>query len=318
MRNIEMHCHSTRSDGKNTLQEVLQEAQKQQLEFLALTDHDVIAPKSFQDALKSLGIDTCDSVEISARNDDLDKSLHLVSYARIFHDSLHDVLEDSLKGKLDMKVWQLQKLTWEFGFQWSEEGFESFMLSLGRSLESSNKYDLVRYLSQNERNQTLMQQTLWNDWNGNNVVEDFYFECLKREWSLYDMYGYESAEYEPSVEQTVQEVVEKSWGIVSLAHPNVTFDEKKWWIQEFERTLPDYVRKWVRGIEVNSIAPHEWVKVILKARSKYDLILTFGSDCHNIGKPDSTHSSIGRLNPFIKSDLIEENFKRFQKEINRR
>jgi len=51
MRKIEMHCHSTRSDGKNTPQEVLQEGVRQKLDFLALTDHDIIAPKEFQDSL---------------------------------------------------------------------------------------------------------------------------------------------------------------------------------------------------------------------------------------------------------------------------
>ncbi len=51
MRNIEMHCHSTRSDGKNTPEEVVLEAQRKKLEFLALTDHDVISSPDFQGQL---------------------------------------------------------------------------------------------------------------------------------------------------------------------------------------------------------------------------------------------------------------------------
>jgi len=45
MKNIEMHCHSTRSDGRNTPEEVISEAVRLDLDFLALTDHDTIAPK---------------------------------------------------------------------------------------------------------------------------------------------------------------------------------------------------------------------------------------------------------------------------------
>jgi len=54
MRNIEMHCHSTRSDGKNTPEHVLKEAQRMNIGFLALTDHDVISPQDFQSDLRDI------------------------------------------------------------------------------------------------------------------------------------------------------------------------------------------------------------------------------------------------------------------------
>jgi predicted metal-dependent phosphoesterase TrpH len=52
MKNIEMHCHSTLSDGRNSLEEIIAEAKRCNLDFLALTDHDHISPKSFQDTLR--------------------------------------------------------------------------------------------------------------------------------------------------------------------------------------------------------------------------------------------------------------------------
>jgi len=54
MKHIEMHCHSILSDGRNTPLEVLQEAQRKNLDFLALTDHDAIAPQEFQSQLAAV------------------------------------------------------------------------------------------------------------------------------------------------------------------------------------------------------------------------------------------------------------------------
>ena len=51
MKNIEMHCHTTGSDGKNAPEEVIMEARRKNLDFLALTDHDVISSPDFQGQL---------------------------------------------------------------------------------------------------------------------------------------------------------------------------------------------------------------------------------------------------------------------------
>jgi len=307
-----MHCHSTLSDGKNNPDDIIDEAVRMNLDFLALTDHDTIAPKDFKWKLQEIWIETCDSVEISARNFDMDKSLHLVSYAKIFNQSLHDVLDTSRKWKMNMKWWQFKKLINKFWFIGTVDWFDDFMSQQWREPQTSNKYDMSHYLMSISQNKDKAKEILWELCHSNDIVLHFYLECLKREWKLYSEYGYETEEYEPSVEQTVDEVVKQAGGIISLAHPNVTFGRNKWWISEFERTIADYVKKWVKGIEINSIASYEWTQVILKAQKKHDLILTFWSDCHNIWKTDEKHSTIGRINPFIETDTYEEHFWKFR------
>jgi len=42
------------------------------------------------------------------------------------------------------------------------------------------------------------------------MVAQFYGVCFKREGALYPIYGYEVEDYEPSVQETVDEVVKKS------------------------------------------------------------------------------------------------------------
>lgn len=315
MKYIEMHCHSTLSDGKNTPEQVVAEAERLELEFLALTDHDTIAPQDFQVELQKAWVQTCDSVEISARNTDLDKSLHLVSYAKIFSESLHDVLEHSREGKMKMKWGQFDKLTQQFGFIWNRDGFDVFMRSQWRQPQTSNKYDMSNYLMSFADNKEKTQHILWKLCSSKDVVLHFYLECLKREWALYDIYWYETEEYEPSVEAVIQEAVIKADWIVSMAHPNVTFWWNKWGIPEFERTIWDYVHKGVRWIEINAIAPYDWVEAILAVQKQHNLILTFWSDCHNIWKTDEKHSTIWRINPFIETQIYKENFWRFRNEV---
>jgi len=314
MKNIEMHCHSTLSDGRNALEEIIAEAKRCNLDFLSLTDHDHISPKSFQEELQDLWIQSCDSVEISARNYELDKSLHLVSYAKVFHNSLYQVLENSRSGKLAVKLGQLEKLVTEYDFEGTLEWFQAFMWNMGRDVDTSNKYDLSRYLYSIPQNQEKMRNILWERIEWNDMVAQFYEVCFKREGALYPIYGYEVEDYEPSVQETVDEVVKKSWGLVSLAHPNVTFWEKKWGIPEFERTIWNYVAKGVRGVEINTMASPEWIQAILVVRQKYDLILTFWSDCHRIGYDgrDGKHSTIGQINSNIPQEVLDENFWKFQ------
>lgn len=323
-----MHCHSTLSDGKNSPWEIISEAERLGLDFLALTDHDVIAPKNFQKDLKEVWIKSCDSVEISARNYELGKSLHLVSYACTFSDSLRDILDESRRGKLKMKTGQLELLVSQYGFIWTVDGFEAFLIRQWRTLEGSNKYDLARYLARNLDNKTKMKYILWDLLEWNDVVNSFYKECFKREWSLYDTYGYEVDDYEPSVETTIEEVVKKSRWIVSMAHPNVTFDESKWWIPEFEKTIENYVDKWLNAIEINTQADAQWVHAILAMRQKYNLILTRWSDCHMIwydGR-DGKHGTIWQKNPHLDSadvwkkiwrwaSFSQVDFERFQDQL---
>lgn len=329
MKHIEMHCHSNLSDWRNTQQEVITEAIRLNLDFLALTDHDTIAPNQFQQALREAGIATCDSVEISAVNTDLDKSLHLVSYAKIFQQSLHDILDTSRIQKSEMYSWQLKKLS-SFWLDGDWEWFEEYMQRKHkRWLKSANKWFLSQYLFSLPGNKSKMKHIVWESlWEAKNVVEVFYNECLKREWRLFEIYGYEVPEYEPTVQQTVEEVVTKSGWILSMAHPNVTFWGNKWGIPEFERTLENYVDKGINAIEINTMASYEWVQAILQARRKYNLILTFGSDCHQIGYDwvDGKHSTIWKQNSHMYSldfqkrfyrwtSVTEDNFKLFQEAV---
>ena len=319
MRNIDMHCHSTRSDGKNSPEELLREAQRMKLDFLALTDHDVISPRIFQSELRDAWIKTCDSVEISARNYELWKSLHLVSYARIFHDSLQDILTHTDTAKKRLRKLQFQKITETLWLEWDESDFSLYMTQRHqRNISTSNKYDMARYFWSIGSNRPKIVDVLQWLIDSDDIVTHFFEACFKRWGSLYEMHGVEIEEYEPSVEMTVQEVVNEAWWVVSLAHPNVTFSKNKWWIPEFQRTIWDYIDVWVNAIEINVHASPEWIWVILEARQKFwDLLITQGTDCHMIwydGR-DGKHASLWISNPYIIPEQREYFFSEFQERV---
>lgn len=78
MITIDMHVHSTYSDGTSTVEEIAREAKKRGLALISLTDHDTtagIAP--FMEACKHYGVNALSGIELSA---DADFMLHIIGY----------------------------------------------------------------------------------------------------------------------------------------------------------------------------------------------------------------------------------------------
>jgi hypothetical protein len=129
---------------------------------------------------------------------------------------------------------------------------------------------------------------------------------LKEWWERYADFWIRVHDYERSL-QDCKLFREQSNAILSIAHPNFTF--KKWWIDEFNDVLPHYIEHGgVNAIEINAKATKEWVDAIIEAKNKYNLFLTFWSDCHRVWKPDSKHGDFWDINPFISSDFVTESF----------
>jgi predicted metal-dependent phosphoesterase TrpH len=92
-RYIDLHCHSTASDGRLTPTQLVEHARKLGLSALALTDHDTIAGIAlFQTAGKKHGIETVACVEISA--DYAKGSMHMLG---LFVDTQSQALRSFLK-----------------------------------------------------------------------------------------------------------------------------------------------------------------------------------------------------------------------------
>ena len=63
---IDLHIHSKSSDGKFTVQEILQEAKSRNIDFLSITDHDSIGCQTQAIAeAKKIGIKYITGVELN-------------------------------------------------------------------------------------------------------------------------------------------------------------------------------------------------------------------------------------------------------------
>lgn len=76
---IDLHCHSTHSDGKETLSEIFQYASEAGLDVLAITDHDTVAgwPEARQLA-SEYGITFVPGIEVTTSHHDV--SVHMLAY----------------------------------------------------------------------------------------------------------------------------------------------------------------------------------------------------------------------------------------------
>lgn len=89
---VDLHVHSTASDGSLTPRQVVQQARTLGLQAIALTDHDTVA--GLEEALQAgaeLGVEVIPGIEISARHDP--GSMHILGY---FIDQQNSRLQEQL------------------------------------------------------------------------------------------------------------------------------------------------------------------------------------------------------------------------------
>lgn len=101
---IDLHSHSTRSDGKESPTEVFERAAEAGVDILALTDHDTV--KGWQeaaDAAQRVGIGFVPGIEVTSvarvKKDDRERliSVHLLAYLPDpNHEAFHKMLGDTL------------------------------------------------------------------------------------------------------------------------------------------------------------------------------------------------------------------------------
>ena len=89
---IDLHCHSTFSDGILSPEELIQKAQKQQLKCMSLTDHDtILGTDRLKSAALNSGICLINGIELSVRWKKCD--VHILGYGISHTDELQQLIE---------------------------------------------------------------------------------------------------------------------------------------------------------------------------------------------------------------------------------
>jgi predicted metal-dependent phosphoesterase TrpH len=273
MKRIDLHLHSTHSDGSFSPTEVVNLAHAAAVTALALTDHDIVSgiPEAIE-AGSRLGIEVIPGIEISARHGE--SELHILGY---YIDWREARLEERMRRLRDSRHQRNPRIIERLN-------------ELGLELT----YDEVRTLAGTEAvgrphiARVLMSKKL--------------VTSAKEAFDRYLAEGRPAfvPRQLPSPAEAISWIREAG-GIAVLAHPT--------WVKESSAGLISLVERLkeagLGGIEVlYSTHTARQTQEYRRLAKRFDLLVTGGSDFHGITKPDISVGT-GRGDLLIPDMLLE-------------
>jgi 3',5'-nucleoside bisphosphate phosphatase len=270
---VDLHIHTTFSDGTSTVKEVLEEALVKQLQVISITDHDCIDayPYAIELGLK-LGIEVIPGVELSSEIEGND--IHVLGY---FIDIGNHLFCQRLKEMKDARFIRAQKIVKNLNKQGIDLRFDTVLSIAG--VGAIGRPHIAAAMIKEE------------------LVYSF------RE--AFDKYiGYGLPAYVEKLNMHPKEVfdlIKSAGGIPVLAHPGVT---------QVDERIPEFIKDGLMGIEAyHTEHPTAVEKHYLRIAKKYHLAFTGGSDFHNhsqnkseIGIPLVPQTSVNSLKEYLKKD----------------
>jgi predicted metal-dependent phosphoesterase TrpH len=256
-RFVDLHCHSTASDGTLSPAEVMRLAQRNGLSAIALTDHDTIGGVAEAAAeAKNLNIDFLPGIEISAEYPQ-PGTMHILGYGiEPGSSTLKDLTGQLILGRDNRNPRIVAKLN-ELGVKVSMAEWETqakggvlgrpqlAAILLRKGYVTSIKQAFDRYLGQGAP-------------------------------------GYFDKERLPP--RRALEMIRGSGGLPVLAHPVQLRTEND---AQLERVLKDLLDLGLAGIEVmHSDHDSIWIEKCARLADRYHLLKTGGSDFHGTNKKD--------------------------------
>ncbi|MFH1665834.1 MAG: PHP domain-containing protein [Candidatus Omnitrophota bacterium] len=245
---VDLHIHTSCSDGVFTPQEAVAKALELGLKVIAITDHDSIdglAPAL--KAAKGTALEVIPGVEISAIKGE--SEIHILGY---FIDWKDPALAEALKDMQVKRVGRMEKIVQlmrEHGFDMSLEkvikagkGGTVGRLHLARAMVKakivgSEKEAFDQYIGEGK-------------------------SCYVRHKHL---------DYRKAIE-----MIKRAGGVPVLAHPAIMGSDEY---------FPDYIKAGLRGVEVFHTKHRPLTSDrYFELAEKYGLLVTGGSDCHGTGK----------------------------------
>lgn len=254
---IDLHAHSTWSDGTRDVAELFEDARAAGLSALALTDHDTTAGwAELPDAVRSTGVAAVPGIEVSAEHEGL--SVHVLA-----------LLVDPdpgtpLAGEMERAC------------RSREERARSMVELLGRDVPIS--WDLVQEQVADETT-VIGRPHIADALVSAGVVPDrssAFTELLAPSGPYYVPY------YAPSPTAVV-ELIHAAGGVAVIAHPGSTSRDGGL----PRELLEDMIAAGLDGIEVDHREHDDAERASLLALARsHGLLVTGGSDYHGAGKPN--------------------------------
>lgn len=273
---IDLHVHSTESDGSLTPQQLVSEAAALGLEALAIADHDTMA--GYEPALRAAagtGVELICAVEISARRECLDgrsRGVHLLAY--FFQGPPGEGFSRWLEQQQQRRRERNQRLAARLQELGLEVALEE-VAALGGKLVGRVHF----------------AQALIRRGYAASVQEAF------REYL-----GQGGRAYLPMERVTVEEAIRKirdAGGLACVAHPGrLRFN--------LEGVLGEWRAQGLGGLEVfHSEHSREQTGYLLALARRFELAVTGGSDFHGEGKPGVCMGTGMNGNLSLNRELLE-------------
>ena len=255
---IDLHLHSTKSDGSETPEELVVHGKRLGLTALALTDHDNMSgAEEFLAACRAQGMTGIVGVEISAATDEGHGTLHVLGYGV---NPEHPLVKESLGRVLDGRTWRNEQILAKL----NEQGLALERAEVQSCAGEGGVVGRVHFA------QALI------DRNYVSSVEEAFDRYLAKGRPAY------VERYRLYPDEGIR-MIRESGGVAVIAHPFTwETDEKK-----LESGLRALKEMGLGGMEsVYSEYGPEKTVALLRLTKKIGLLPTGGSDYHGLAKPD--------------------------------
>lgn len=256
---IDLHLHSTFSDGLLTVEQLVKKAKQKKIKFLALTDHDTMAGvQEFQRACVKYKIKGLAGVEVSTNYQGLD--LHLVAYHPQHHLRLllqHLAIQQQKRRQRARVI--IQKLK-QLGLFFSQDT-ERHLLQR----QNIGKPHLGRAVLQEKRNRLILKKLF----NFHGSLSDFIAKFLDQPGQV---------AYVPKTKISALaaiRLINQTGAKAVLAHPDLDLNKPNFaW-----RTVQKLKQAGLFGLEMPNNAKHQGF--YRRLARQLGLVITYGSDSHD-------------------------------------
>lgn len=258
---IDLHIHSTYSDGSFNPQEILDLAREKHLKKIALTDHDTVLGLQAMLQLDTSGIDIIRGIELDSYIKEHKKSLHILGY-NLMEDL--DIVQQKIKkfqtNRANRNLEMIEKLQ-KLGIKINAEELLASVKEGTATMESLGRPHFAKYLVKKKIVGTIRQafQQYLSEESGSAFVTRKIIDPAE-----------------------VIELIHQLGGKAFIAHPNTLALEKK----SFIALLEKLVNVGLDGLEVfnSSMKDYAYSYFLKQQTQKYNLLYSAGSDFHGDAK----------------------------------
>ena len=266
---IDLHIHSQSSDGAFTVQEILKEAKRRNIQFMAITDHDSIGCQHVAiDLAKKAGIRYVTGVELNVTfshpryHEGKPVSLDFLGYN---FDAENKTLADKLRQMAEYREERAAKILRNLNVEFEKEGIKPF-----------TKHDF-------EEIQASVDGTL-----GRPHIADYLVKkgIVKNRQEAFDRYLVRcNVPKFPLYLEEASKLVHNAGGKIVIAHPN---DPHGTSLVALTKSLPEQTAvieesmlRYIDGVECwHSRNDPQTTEHYVKFAKEHGLLMTGGSDCH--------------------------------------